>query len=91
LIRETLEGLGEESRGTVYVSAADVDVARKLVANDSDLASRIVEIKKMDCMGGVVVEASEGKLRIDNTYETRLEMLLPRLLPEINEKLFKAL
>ncbi len=91
LIRETMDGLGEKSSGTVYVSAAEVDVARNLVAEDPDLTNRIVEIKKMDCMGGVVAEASEGKLRVDNTYEARLEMLLPRLLPEINEKLFKAL
>ncbi len=91
LIRETVDGLGEGGRGIIYVSAADVDVARQLIEKNPDLAGRIADIKKVDCMGGVVAEDSERKLRIDNIYETRLEMILPRLLPEINEKLFKAL
>ncbi|GAI00113.1 unnamed protein product, partial [marine sediment metagenome] len=34
------------------------------------------------------VEDIDGRTRIDNTYETRLEMLLPRLLPEISKELF---
>jgi vacuolar-type H+-ATPase subunit E/Vma4 len=41
-------------------------------------------------MGGVIAEDVEGKLRIDNTYETRLGTLLPKLLPEISKKLFEA-
>jgi vacuolar-type H+-ATPase subunit E/Vma4 len=41
-------------------------------------------------LGGVIAEDVEGKLRIDNTYETRLEMLLPKLLPKISKELFEA-
>jgi len=37
-----------------------------------------------------MVEDIAGKIRIDNTYDTRLEMLLPRLLPEIGKELFPA-
>ncbi len=40
-------------------------------------------------LGGVIAENIDGKLRIDNTYETRLEMLLPKLLPEISKVLFE--
>ena len=36
-------------------------------------------------------EDTDGKIRIDNTYDTRLEMLLPRLLPEIGKELFQGL
>ena len=61
---------------------------KKLVEKDKELAGKIVEIREHHGMGGVIVEDIDGKVRIDNTYETRLEMLLPRLLPEIGKELF---
>jgi len=65
-----------------------MSTARELLAADRDLASKIIEVKELDCMGGVMAEDSKGKLSIDNTYGTRLEMLLPRLLPEMSKELF---
>jgi vacuolar-type H+-ATPase subunit E/Vma4 len=54
------------------------------------LSAKILEVREVDRLGGVIAEDAEGKLRIDNTYETRLEMALPKLLPKISEELFKA-
>ncbi|MFO7711726.1 MAG: V-type ATP synthase subunit E family protein [Dehalococcoidia bacterium] len=88
LIKEATEGLGG-ARGRLYVASRDVATVKNLLRDHSDLSDRIIEIKETDCLGGVIAEDSEGKLRIDNTYETRLEMLLPRLLPEINRQLFE--
>ncbi|GAI43759.1 unnamed protein product [marine sediment metagenome] len=51
-------------------------------------ASKIMEIKEFDCAGGVIAENIDGKVSIDNTYETRLEMLLPQIVPEISRELF---
>lgn len=87
LIREAIGGLGA-AKGRIYVSGRDVDGAKKLLREDSELSDRIVEVRETDCLGGVIAEDVEGKLRVDNTYETRLEMLLPRLLPEISRDLF---
>jgi len=60
----------------------------KLVGKDKELAAKVAEIKEHSASGGVIIEDVEGRVRIDNTYETRLEMLLPRLLPEIGKELF---
>ena len=87
LVKEAVDALGVD-KGRVYVSPKDISMVRKLLENDKELASRIVEIKEYDCAGGVIVEDIDGKLRIDNTYDTRLEMLLPQLLPEIGKELF---
>jgi vacuolar-type H+-ATPase subunit E/Vma4 len=61
---------------------------RKLMEKDKELAGKIEEIKEHGSMGGVIFEDLDGKVRIDNTYETRLEMLLPKLLPEVGKDLF---
>ena len=84
------EALGSTSAGKVraYLSPKDARLARELLDSEKDLASRIVEIKESDSIGGAIVEDTEGKIRIDNSYETRLEMLLPRMLPEIGRELF---
>lgn len=89
LVREATEGLAA-ARGRIYVSPKDVGTVRKLLEAHKDLSDRIVEVRESSCLGGVIAEDVEGKLRIDNTYETRLEMLLPRLLPEISKKLFES-
>jgi len=89
LIREAVEGLGAD-KARIYVSPRDVSNVKRFLEADKELSGKIVEVKEYNCLGGVIAEDIEGKLRIDNTYETRLEMLLPQLLPKISEELFKA-
>lgn len=87
LIKEATQVLGFD-KGRVYAAPKDVSTVQKLLEKDKGLSSKIVEVKEHDCLGGVIVEDIDGRTRIDNTYETRLEMLLPRLLPEIGRELF---
>jgi len=89
LAREAIAGLGT-GKARIHVSPRDVGAVRKLLETDKELSGKILEVKETNCMGGVIAEDAEGKLRIDNTYETRLEMLLPKLLPKISNELFKA-
>jgi V/A-type H+-transporting ATPase subunit E len=89
LIREAMEGLGVD-KARIYVSPKDASNVKRFLKADKELSGKIVEVRESNCLGGVIAEDVEGKLRIDNTYETRLEMLLPKLLPKISEELFKA-
>jgi len=89
LIREAMEGLGAD-KARIYVSPKDVSNVKKFLKADKELSGKIVEVRESNCLGGVIAEDLEGKLRIDNTYETRLEMLLPKLLPTISNELFEA-
>jgi len=88
LIREAINGLGRD-KSRIYLSPEDVSTVKKLLQEDKELASKIMEIKEDNFLGGVIAENIDGKLRIDNTYETRLEMLLPKLLPELSKELFE--
>ena len=90
LIKEAINAL-DIDKARIYVLPKDVSIVRKLVAGDKKLADRISEIREFDGTGGVIVEDIDGKIRIDNTYDTRLEMLLPKLLPEIGKELFQGL
>jgi vacuolar-type H+-ATPase subunit E/Vma4 len=89
LTRETVESLGV-NKARIYVAPKDVNNVKRFLDADKELSGKIVEVREYNCLGGVIAEDVEGKLRIDNTYETRLEMLLPQLLPKISEELFKA-
>jgi vacuolar-type H+-ATPase subunit E/Vma4 len=89
LTRETVESLGV-NKARIYVAPKDVSNVKRFLDADKELSGKIVEVREYNCLGGVIAEDVEGKLRIDNTYETRLEMLLPQLLPKISEELFKA-
>jgi len=89
LVREAVDGLGAD-KSRIYVSPKDVSIVRKFLERDKELASRIMEVKESNFGGGVIAEDIDGKLRIDNTYDTRLEMLLPKILPEISKELFET-
>jgi V/A-type H+/Na+-transporting ATPase subunit E len=89
IIQEAVDGMGRD-RVRVYVAPKDMAAARDIIKDDAGLTSRITEIKEYNCLGGAIVEDINGKLRIDNTYETRLEMLLPKLLPDISKQLFET-
>jgi len=90
LIKEAVDGLGND-KARIYVSPKDVSTIQNSIKRDEELASRILEIKEFDCTGGVIAESIDGKIRIDNTYDARLEMLLPQILPEIGKELFQGL
>ena len=89
LIKESIDGLGT-NKGRIYISTKDVSILQKFLEGDKKLADSIIEVKEGDFPGGVIAENIDGKLRIDNTYETRLAMLLPHILPEISRELFEA-
>ncbi|GFQ67755.1 v-type proton ATPase subunit E [Trichonephila clavata] len=41
-----------------------------------------------ECAGGIELTAQKGKIKINNTLESRLDMISQQLLPEIRETLF---
>jgi len=90
LIKEAIGALGID-KVRVYVSPKDIDTVQKLINEDKELANIIMGVREFDCIGGVAVEDIDGKVRIDNTYDIRLETLLPQILPEINKELFHGL
>jgi len=90
LIKEAINALNV-NKARIYVPPKDVSIVQKLITADKKLADRIAEIEEFNGSGGVIAEDIDGKIRIDNTYDTRLEMLLPKLLPEIGKELFHDL
>lgn len=89
LIKEAIDELSV-NQARIYVSPRDVTTAKKILKRNNDLTEKIVEIKEVDCIGGVIAEDMDAKVRIDNTYETRLELLLEKTLPDISKELFEA-
>jgi vacuolar-type H+-ATPase subunit E/Vma4 len=87
IIQESISALGTE-KVRIYATPQYVASLSKNLKKDRDLAGRVVEVKQLATGGGIIAEDIEGKTRIDNTYQTRLEMLLPKLLPEISRELF---
>ena len=90
LIKEALSGINSK-KALLYVCPSDVAMAQKAITADKKLADMVTEVKETDCSGGVIVEDAEGKTRIDNTFETRLGILLPKLMPEVSAELFENL
>jgi vacuolar-type H+-ATPase subunit E/Vma4 len=87
LIREGLQVI-DADEVVVYVSPVDIEGVKGIIKKDKQLSSAVREVRETKCIGGAMVEDSEGRFIIDNTFDTRLETLLPRMLPEISRELF---
>ena len=87
LVRDSIQALGREE-AIIYVADKDEDAVKKMVANDHKLNTIIKDVRKIKCLGGVIVEDISGNNRIDNTYDTRLQKLMYQLLPDIQKELF---
>ncbi|MCD6358964.1 MAG: V-type ATP synthase subunit E [Dehalococcoidia bacterium] len=90
LIRDAITTI-ELDEVNVLVASKDVGTVEKIIKREKDLGSKVKAVNKIDCSGGVVAESIDSMVRVDNTYDTRLEVLLPKISPELNEKLFKGM
>ncbi len=87
LIRESIQIINtDEVR--VYVSPGHIDSLKNLVSKDKILSAVIKEYRERKCVGGAIVEDMAGRFSVDNTFDTRIEKLLPQIMPEISRELF---
>lgn len=87
LIKEGIQVIGMNDV-IVYVAPGHIDSVKNLAQKDSNLSVMIKEYKETGCTGGAVIEDIETGFSLDNTFDTRIETLLPQILPEISKELF---
>jgi V/A-type H+-transporting ATPase subunit E len=88
LIEETIDAFEMKTKVRLFITSKDLGVVREILREDSKLEERVIEVREMNGLGGVSAENEEGVVRIDNTFDTRLESLMTRILPKIGEELF---
>lgn len=87
IAKESLESL-HSNEVRIYVPKSDLKRIKGFIKEEKELHSKVKEVKEGDFVGGFIMEDLDGSIRIDNTYAARLEMLLPRIKPEITRDLF---
>jgi vacuolar-type H+-ATPase subunit E/Vma4 len=91
LVRETVEAFETDNQVVIFVSPKDLNTVRLFIEEDSELKDKISDVKELNCLGGILAQTMDGMVIIDNTYDTRLEMLMPKILPEVGKNLFGEL
>lgn len=89
LVTEAINAINVE-KARIYIPKGDAKRINDYIQNEKELNGKIIEVKEGDFVGGFILEDADGLLRIDNTYAARMEMLLPRMMPEINKELFQS-
>ncbi|MCX8184723.1 MAG: V-type ATP synthase subunit E family protein [Sulfolobales archaeon] len=78
-VKEARSSLGELNKLIVYISERDLELF-KTIAREIPLTYGVeLEVRTARISGGVIVEDPEGKIRIDNSYDSRSTVLLSRL------------
>ncbi len=91
LIVESIREIGVGTGVRVYVSRRDLEIIEQL-RNNPEVGKSIAEVvPRDDIMGGVVIETLDGKVKIVNTYDARLQQVRSKLLPHIAKLLFSGI
>lgn len=88
LLKEALDAFESKDKIRLLVAPKDVASVQAFVEAHDDLKEQVVEVKEKKILGGVMAETLDGMISIDNTYEMRLDMLIPKILPEVGKTLF---
>ncbi len=89
IMREIIEsGLFEGQKIRVYVAERDRGIARRAI-QELGIGDLVVEIAVAEGItGGVIVENLDKTVKVDASYERRLETILRSRVAEINQQLF---
>ena len=88
LIGEAVDAFQSDQPLMIKTAGQDVAKVKDIVSRDPKLKDRITGVQVIVCMGGVTTESIDGKVSVDNTFDTRLEMLIPKLMPRVGDILF---
>lgn len=78
-IREAENSLGALSKLVVYVSDKDLGLIKEVAEEVAQLHRLELELRTTQISGGVIVEDPEGRIRIDNSYDSRTNLLISRI------------
>lgn len=88
LIREIIEAFERDGKIRLFVASKDRETTGNVIESDDTLKEKVADIREKQMLGGIIAETTDGMISIDNSFERRLEMLIPKILPEIGHKLF---
>jgi len=72
------------------VKDSSLKVYREKTNNDCQLDIDTTNWLSPDCAGGIELTAKQGRIKVTNTLESRLDLLSRQMLPEIRTTLFGA-
>ena len=89
ILREIISsGIFSDQKLRIYVAQQDLEIARRVV-EELGIGDKVVEILPSNSIiGGVIVQSVDGSIRVDASYERRLELILSRKAAELSLELF---
>ncbi|HIP56657.1 MAG TPA: hypothetical protein EYH02_01090 [Ignisphaera aggregans] len=89
ILREVLSsGVFSDQKLRIYVARQDLNITREVV-EELGIGDKVIEILPLDSIiGGVIVQSIDGSIRIDASYERRLELVLSKRAARLNLELF---
>ncbi len=90
LLREALNAeIFGSGHIVVKVVKKDTDLIKDIIKEEG-LEAQVASINVINSefLGGVVIESEDGSIAIDNTYATRLDKIMPKLVEKLNKEVF---
>lgn len=90
LVKEALNtGIFGSGRVVIKVIPNDVKLIKDIIREEG-LEDQVASVGKIssEFLGGVIVESEDGSIALDNTYATRLDKVMPKLIEKLNKEVF---
>ncbi len=87
-LKEILPTFSEKTELRICVNSRDLSIAKK-VLSELKLSNTVNVEPDNSILGGIIIESSDKRLRVDDSYDTRLSSYLEKRLSDVGRMLFQ--
>ncbi len=88
-LKECLPTFPDKTDLRMYVNSRDLTAAKK-VLSELKLSNTVNVESDNSILGGIIIESSDRRLRVDDSYDTRLSSYLEKRLSDVGAALFQS-
>ncbi len=88
-LKECLPTFPDKTDLRMYVNSRDLTAAKK-VLSELKLSNTVNAESDNSILGGIIIESSDRRLRVDDSYDTRLSSYLEKRLSDVGAALFQS-
>ncbi len=88
-LKECLPTFPDKTDLRMYVNSRDLTAAKK-VLSELKLSNTVNVESDNSILGGIIIESSDKRLRVDDSYDTRLSSYLEKRLSDVGAALFQS-
>lgn len=89
-LQHIFQSYGNVNQIVIKISKHDINLANQLKEYARNkYGIEVINIESTEILGGLIVESADGIISVDNTYNSRISIILKNMLPSLAKEIFQ--